>query len=117
MGIFAKRTKTKTRRYMRDVDQVKADITSPRHLELFKQTKAAEDLPGLGRHYCTECARWFESEHGLQVHTKGKPHKRRLKALKEGPYTHKEADAAVSLWTDNGPGRGGPATKEVEMST
>lgn len=94
MGIFAKRTKTKTRRYMRcvfsnsitepltdfvtsDVDQVKADITSPRHLELFKQTKAAEDLPGFGRHYCTECARWFESEHGLQVHTKGKPHKRR----------------------------------------
>jgi bud site selection protein 20 len=41
----------------------------------------------------------------------------RLKALKEGSYTHKEADAAVSLWTDNGPGRGGPATKEVEMST
>lgn len=26
----------------------------------------------------------------------------RVKQLKEGPYTHKEANAAVGLWTDNG---------------
>ena len=115
----------------RDVDQVKADLTSSRHLQLFKETKAAEDLPGFGRHYCIECAKWFETESGLLVHSKGKPHKRRyapspsglihclcscsprLKALKEGPYTHKEADAAVGLWTDNGPGR--TTSQEVEM--
>jgi len=38
----------------------------------------------------------------------------RLKALREGPYTHKEADAAVSLGTDNGKEK--PKSQEIEMS-
>ncbi|KAG7284160.1 hypothetical protein NEMBOFW57_010521 [Staphylotrichum longicolle] len=114
MGIFAKRTKTKTRRRTRDVDQVKADLLSPRHLQLYKETKAAEDLPGLGRHYCIECAKWFETDSSLVLHTKGKPHKRRLKQLKEGPYTHEEANAAVSYRIDNGPER--TKSQEIEMS-
>jgi bud site selection protein 20 len=132
MGVIAKRSMTKTRRRLRDVDQIKADLTNPRHLQLFKETKAPEDLPGFGKHYCIECAKWFESETGLTVHTKGKPHKRRwvvvliwrassdiptldrLKQLREGPYTHKEADAAVGLWTDNGKER--TKSQEIEMS-
>lgn len=60
-----------------DADQAKADLLSPRHLEIYKETKAAEDLPGLGRHYCIECSRWFETDTSLVVHAKGKPHKRR----------------------------------------
>jgi len=59
------------------VDQIKADLLSPRHLELFKEAKAAEELPGLGKHYCIECAKWFETEVSLVDHRKGKPHKRR----------------------------------------
>jgi len=115
MGIFAKRTKTKTRRWTRDVDQVKADLQSPRHLQIYKETKAPEDLPGLGRHYCTECARWFETDSSLVVHANGKPHKRRLKALREGPYTHEEAAAAVGYRIDNGPGR--TKSQEVVMES
>lgn len=45
------------------------------------------------------------------------PH--RVKQLKEEPYTQKEAEAAVGLWTDNkGPGKGkGTATADdVDMS-
>jgi bud site selection protein 20 len=61
----------------RDYDQVLADIDSPRHLSQYKETKDAEDLPGLGQHYCMECAKWFESEYNLKAHTKGKNHKRR----------------------------------------
>ncbi|KAF4453738.1 hypothetical protein F53441_3631 [Fusarium austroafricanum] len=83
MGVTNKRTITKTRRKTRDVDQVKADIMSPKHLKQFMETKAAEDLPGLGRHYCVECSKW-------------------LKQIAEGPYTQKEAEAAVGLRTDNG---------------
>ena len=84
--------------------------------------KPAEDLPGLGQFYCVECAKWFEGEHSLVQHRKGKPHKRRygstftmlrqdaktsadgsrLRALKDEPYTQKEADAATGLRTDNG---------------
>lgn len=61
----------------RDYDQVRADIESPRHLAQYKATKAAEDLPGLGQHYCVDCSKWFESEYNLKAHTKGKNHKRR----------------------------------------
>lgn len=77
MGVGNKRTLTKTRRHTRDLDQVKADILSPKHLAQYQATKAVEDLPGLGRWYCTECAKWFETEDSLVVHAKGKPHKRR----------------------------------------
>lgn len=55
---------------------------SPRHLQLYKETKAAEDLPGFGRNYCVECAKWFETDSSLVLHRKGKPHKRR------SVYTH-----------------------------
>ncbi|KJZ76197.1 hypothetical protein HIM_04279 [Hirsutella minnesotensis 3608] len=77
MGVGNKRTLTKTRRYLRDVDQIKADLLSSRHLDQFKGTKAAEDLPGLGRNYCVECAKWFDTEATLSAHRRGKPHKRR----------------------------------------
>lgn len=61
----------------RDVDQIQADLTNPRHLQLFKETKAAEDLPGFGKNYCIECAKWFDLERDLLTHQKAKPHKRR----------------------------------------
>jgi len=102
MGIPQKSTRTKTRRRLRDLDQISEDLRSPKHLEQHKSTKAAEDLPGLGRFYCIECAKWFESEHSLVAHRKGSTHKRRVKSLKDEPYTQKEAEAAIGLRTDNG---------------
>lgn len=111
---------TKTRRKIRDLDQVQLDLISAKHLSQFQRTKATEDLPGLGRHYCIECAKWFECEANLVAHRRGKPHKRRVKQLKEGPYTHKEADAAVGLWTDNGNGKSDETVKlpgDVDMAS
>ena len=86
----------------RDLDQVHADIRSTKHLSQHKSAKPAEGLPGLGRFYCIECAKWFEGENSLIQHRKGKNHKRRLRALRVEPYTQKEAEAAVGLETDNG---------------
>ncbi|KAE8450042.1 hypothetical protein EG329_007181 [Mollisiaceae sp. DMI_Dod_QoI] len=103
MGIPQKSTRTKTRRRLRDLDQISEDLRSPKHLEQHKSLKAAEDLPGLGQFYCIECAKWFESEHSLVTHRKGSTHKRQVKALKDEPYTQKEAEAAIGLRTDNGP--------------
>ncbi|OTA89328.1 hypothetical protein M434DRAFT_398665 [Hypoxylon sp. CO27-5] len=119
MGVTNKRTLTKTRRKTRDLDQIKADLLSPKHLAQFKQTKAPEDLPGLGKWYCTECAKWYETEVSLVVHRKGKPHKRRVKQLREEPYTQKEAEAAIGLRTDNqGPYRQDTAAEnEITMTT
>jgi bud site selection protein 20 len=105
MGVTNKRTITKTRRktrcavqfllsqtrrkkhmarlmkICRDVDQIKADLLSSKHLAQYKDSKAAEDLPGLGRHYCIECAKWFDTEFTLVAHRRGKPHKRRYVCL------------------------------------
>jgi len=94
--------RSKTKRRTRDLDQVRADLNSPKHLSQYKSTKAAEDLPGLGRYYCVECAKWFESEYNLVAHRKGKNHKRRIRLLREEPHTQKVAEAAVGLGTDNG---------------
>ena len=76
-AIRGQDSKKKTRRHTRDLDQIHADIHKEKHLDQYKNTKAAEDLPGLGQFYCVECAKWFESEPNLTAHTKGKPHKRR----------------------------------------
>ncbi|PGH00323.1 hypothetical protein AJ79_08254 [Helicocarpus griseus UAMH5409] len=92
----------KTKRLTRGYDQVRADIDSSKHLAQYKKTKSKEDLPGLGRHYCVECAKWFESDYNLVAHRRGKNHKRRLRILKEEPHSQKIAEAAIGLGTDNG---------------
>ncbi|CZR57519.1 probable BUD20 Protein involved in bud-site selection [Phialocephala subalpina] len=116
MGIPQKSTRTKTRRRLRDLDQISEDLRSPKHLERHKSQKAAEDLPGLGQYYCIECAKWFESENSMVTHRKGSTHKRRVKALKDEPYSQKEAEAAIGLRTDNGPRQAAKEnTKDVEV--
>ncbi|KAJ5679794.1 Zinc finger protein bud20 [Penicillium macrosclerotiorum] len=105
--------RVKTKRRTRDYDQVRADIDSARHLELYKETKDAEDLPGLGRHYCVECSKWFESEYNMKAHTKGKNHKRRIRLLREEPHSQRLAEAAVGIGApDNGKR---PQDENVEM--
>ena len=101
-SIRGPKSKSKTRRHTRDLDQVHADVASKKHLQSYVDTKAPEDLPGFGQWYCIECSKWFESEINLVKHAKGKPHKRRVRQLKDEPYTQKEAEAAVGLTTDNG---------------
>ncbi|CAK7201879.1 hypothetical protein SEUCBS139899_004594 [Sporothrix eucalyptigena] len=103
MGVTNKKTLTKTRRKTRDVDEIANDLLSPSHLNRYKATKVSEDLPGLGRHYCIACSKWFETDFALSKHKMAKPHKRRLKQLAEGAYTQREAEAAAGLHTDNGP--------------
>ncbi|KAI0404071.1 zinc finger protein [Xylaria palmicola] len=119
MGVGNKRTLTKTRRKTRDLDQIKADLLNPKHLSQYKDTKLKEGLPGLGRWYCVECAKWYDTEDNLVMHLKGKPHKRRVKQLREAPYTQKEAEAAAGLGTsDEDPHKTSKADEtEIEMTT
>ncbi|KND04593.1 uncharacterized protein SPPG_00312 [Spizellomyces punctatus DAOM BR117] len=94
----AKRTRARTK----DLDQIHEDMKTP---EKFEQQAVDADLPGLGQHYCIQCSRYFTDAGALSDHYKTKLHKKRLKVLKESPYTQKEAEAAAGLFTDNGKGR------------
>jgi bud site selection protein 20 len=42
---------------------------------------------------------FYESEANYKSHQKSKPHKRRVKAMKEEPYSQKEAEAAAGYGT------------------
>ena len=56
-----------------------------------------EYKPGLGQHYCLQCARYFISTHAITEHFKTKEHKKRMKTVKEIPYSHEEAERAGGL--------------------
>lgn len=79
---------------------------------------ASDDLPGLGQHYCIQCARHFADEATLQGsidaftlsysdsksltrlhtcigHKLSKLHKRRLKDLQQPQYSKDEAERAA----------------------
>ncbi|KAI7895902.1 uncharacterized protein EV154DRAFT_386250, partial [Mucor mucedo] len=69
------------------------------------------DLPGLGQHYCIECARHFISEAHYAEHLKSKLHKRRLKKLEDEPYTQEEADRAAGISKPDNGKKGGRVLK------
>ncbi|KAK6349979.1 Bud site selection protein 20 [Orbilia brochopaga] len=110
----------KTRNRTRDLDQISTDLKHPARLQQHLSTLPLDDLPALGQHYCTPCAKFLESLHALGQHyctpcakfleslhalahhQRSKAHKKRVKLLKEPEYTHAEANAAVGRGTDNG---------------
>ncbi|KAJ1961828.1 hypothetical protein GGI12_003026 [Dipsacomyces acuminosporus] len=93
--------KYKTKRRTKDLDQIQEDLR-PENKEKLLSMPEDEDLPGLGQHYCIECAKYFVDDTTLSEHKRGREHKRRLRDLKVPAYTQKEAEAAVGLSTDNG---------------
>ncbi|KAM0786306.1 hypothetical protein ACM66B_001784 [Microbotryomycetes sp. NB124-2] len=94
----------KTKRYTRDLDQIHEDVhdKGKQKLEFDLERKDIEDLPGLAQHGCIPCARYFADQTALATHLKGKPHKKRLKLLKEEPYTIEESRRAAGLGVDKG---------------
>ncbi|ORX57428.1 hypothetical protein DM01DRAFT_1334051 [Hesseltinella vesiculosa] len=109
--------KSRTRNYRRDLDQIHDDV-KPENAAKLNAQDIDTDLPGMAQHYCVECARYFINQEAMDVHTKGKLHKRRIKQLKEEPYTQAEADAAAGISkADNGkPGGRALVGMDVEMT-
>ncbi|KAJ1728470.1 hypothetical protein LPJ61_004016 [Coemansia biformis] len=91
----------KTKRRTKDLDQIQEDL-QPGNRERLLALPVDEDLPGLGQHYCLECAKHHIDEAALARHRHGREHKRRLRDLKAPAYTQKEAEAAAGLTTDSG---------------
>ncbi|GMT25465.1 hypothetical protein PFISCL1PPCAC_16762, partial [Pristionchus fissidentatus] len=93
----AHKTDNKTRkRKGKDIDQIAEDLQPEKAAKLTNQ-EVDLDLPGDGQHYCIECNRYFTDDATLKIHVKSKVHKKRLKELKEVPYSQKEAEAAGGL--------------------
>lgn len=70
-------------------------MKSKESIHKLKNQPLDETKPGLGQYYCISCARYFESVSAKNTHMKGRLHKRRVKELKEGPYTQEEANFAA----------------------
>lgn len=83
--------KYRTRRRPRDLDQI--------HDDLKKNHQPAIDLelPGLGMFPCVPCAQHFIRQDVLDGHVRSKQHKKRLRELKETPYSQEEANAAAGM--------------------
>lgn len=82
-------TKYRLRRRAKDLDQIVEDLEAGR-----RQVEVDEDLPGGGQFQCVECSRFFISPPVLEAHLRSKSHKKRVKELKDKPYTLEEAQAA-----------------------
>lgn len=86
----------KMKHYAKDIDQIHDDL-KPGKVEKLESQQKDEDLPGQGQFYCVQCARYFISQGSLNDHRKSKPHKKRLKELKEVPYSQTEAERAAGM--------------------
>ncbi|CAG8542499.1 2166_t:CDS:2 [Paraglomus occultum] len=93
--------KYRTRNYAKDIDQIHEELKKLDENEAVMSQELDEDLPGGGQFHCVECARHFISAEALGEHKRGKNHKKRVKLLKEQPYTQAEAEAAVGYTTEN----------------
>lgn len=96
MGRYSvKRYKTKRR--TRDLDLIYNDLSNPESINKLKNQPLDELKPGLGQYYCIHCAKYFENQISLDRHSRSKVHKRRVKELKERPYSPLEAEAAAGV--------------------
>lgn len=86
--------KYRTKRRTKDMDQIHDDLKEASRLT---QQPIDYDLPGAGQYYCVECARYFADTTSQEEHVKSKLHKKRLKELKDVPYTIEEAERAAGL--------------------
>ncbi|KAI8613838.1 bud site selection-related protein, partial [Chytriomyces sp. MP71] len=116
---------SRTRARVKDLDQIHEDIaktlaassSTSLPTNAMASTELDPDLPGLGQFYCIHCAKYFISQAAMDVHLASKPHKKRVKILKETPYTQEEAEAAVGLRRDNSRKPKADATMSVDAET
>merc|ERR1712045_1086261 len=94
--------KWRTKRRTKDLDQIDGDLQAGKVEALMKQN-VDFDKPGLAQFYCVHCAKHFINGDAFKSHVKGKPHKRRLHALKTEPYTIEESERAAGMGSYRAP--------------
>ncbi|XP_075437525.1 zinc finger protein 593 [Ascaphus truei] len=105
----------KTKRRTKDVDQIHHDLRPENARKLLNQ-ELDYQVTGNAQHYCLHCARYFVDLKTLKEHFKTKLHKRRLKKLRDEPYTQEEAERAAGMGSYIPPKKVEIETQAVEMS-
>jgi len=103
----------RTRAFPRQLDQIQHIDLLPDNREKLEAQPLNVDLPGLGQHYCVECAKYLESDVALKSHWKGKVHKRRCKELRDPAYTIEESERAAGLGRE---GKREGTIRDVDMA-
>ncbi|KZV98755.1 hypothetical protein EXIGLDRAFT_831975 [Exidia glandulosa HHB12029] len=107
----------RTRVRQKDLDQIQLHDMQPQNRAKLEAQPLDYEKPGLGQHYCVECAKYYETDAALQSHWRSKVHKRRRRDLAQPAYTIEESEAAAGLGRDNRRARAvEPATTDVAMS-
>jgi len=112
----------KTKRYKKDLDAIKhtliataaiantdTNTTSPDDPEV------DYDLPANGQHFCQQCDRYFIDDNSLKDHNRSKAHKKRVRLLRDEPYSQEEAERAAGMGsyaTDNAPNTRRPPKRQ-----
>ena len=94
----------RTKRRTKDLDEIDNDLKPDNAEKLVSKAPLDLDKPGLGQFYCIHCAKHFIDSRAFETHVKGKPHKRRLNALKTEPYTIEESERAAGMGSYHGTG-------------
>ncbi|XP_053562939.1 zinc finger protein 593 [Bombina bombina] len=105
----------KTKRRFKDLDQIHVDMLPGNAQKLLNQ-EVDYTLPGNAQNYCLHCARYFVDLKTLKEHFKTKVHKRRLKHLRDEPYTQEEAERAAGMGSFIAPKKIEVKTQDVQMS-
>ncbi|NXD94914.1 ZN593 protein, partial [Chaetorhynchus papuensis] len=110
---LARQLKTKRRR--RDLDEIHADLKPENAARLLRQ-EIDPDLPGCAHlgvpltPILSHPRRYFVDLNSMKEHFRSKVHKKRLKQLREAPYTQEEAERAAGMGSYVPP-------KKVEVQT
>jgi len=86
----------RTKRRTKDLDQIDKDL-EPQTAEKLLNQEVDYEKPGLAQFYCVHCAKHFIDGNAFNEHAKGKPHKRRMKALETEPYSIEESERAAGM--------------------
>ncbi|NXR46347.1 ZN593 protein, partial [Hippolais icterina] len=100
---LARQLKTKRRR--RDLDEIHADLKPENAARLLRQDLGVPLTPIL-----SYPRRYFVDLNSMKEHFRSKVHKKRLKQLREAPYTQEEAERAAGMGSYIPP-------KKVEVQT
>eukprot|EP00053_Salpingoeca_punica_P005036 m.52321 g.52321 ORF g.52321 m.52321 type:complete len:168 (+) comp13060_c0_seq1:105-608(+) len=95
-NILDTKKRFRTRKRTKDHDQIVNDLKAENVMKLIHHPVDG-DLPGLGQFYCIHCSRHFVNSLSLDEHIKSKIHRRRMKELRNEPYSQAEAEAAAGM--------------------